>query len=253
MPRKSQPSPRTGLRGPDGAPSFPGGRPSTAVEAAAGRDELPRDHRGFPMKGAALEGYKQRQADINEAVMARQTVESLARTVMVLASRLTGLPGPDAVRALMQQAGTDGLQHGAAVVRAAGHSVPAQQAAWQAEAPRQRQASATVGGGWEADPDHAPEVMEAIRRGASAWELNQIRTGVAARHQQAREQQQKQSGVMWRTRDGGELRDDTEPTPFQTSVVVRDWNEFPDHAPPTPAAQETAAPAAAEPSIWAER
>ena len=156
--------PRTGLRGPDGAPSHPGGRQSTAVEAAAGREQVPKDHRGFPLKGAALENYRERQADINEALLARQAVESLARTVMVLASRMTGLPGPDAVRANMNTAHGDGAGHGAAVVRAAGHSVPSRLAAWQAEAPVQRQASR--GADWSTDPDHSPVVMEAIMRGA---------------------------------------------------------------------------------------
>jgi hypothetical protein len=248
--KKSQPSPRTGLRGPEGAPSSPGGRPSTPVEAAAGRDQLPRDHRGFPMKGAALQGYRERQADINAAMEARQMMESLARTVMVLASRITGgLPGPDAVRAIMNTAGVDGLRHGQAVVRAAGYSPSAQQAAWQAEAPVRRQASATVGGGWASDPDHDPRVMQAITAGAPASELNRIRQLVAIERQEGRAEQARRSNVMWRTRDGV-LTDDTEPVPFQTSVMVRDWNQFPDHAPPTPP-QETAPPP--EPSIWAER
>lgn len=246
--------PRTGLRGPDGAPSHPGGRQSTPVEAAAGREQVPKDHRGFPMKGAALQYYRERQADIQAAVEARQAVESVAAVVTVLASRLTGLPGPDAVRALMSAAGTNGLDHALAVTRAAGHSVPAQASQWRAEAPVQRQASATVGGGWESDPDHSPVVMEAIMRGASADELNRIRFAVAAEREAGRQRQERQSSVMWRTRSG-DLLDDTggEPRPFQQSVVTREWESFPDHAPPQPAAQETAAPAAAEPSIWAER
>jgi hypothetical protein len=201
------------------------------VEAAAGRDELPRDHRGFPLQGAARDGFVQRQADINAAIEARQAVESLARTVMVLASKVTGLPGPDAVRAIMNTAGADGAGHGMAVVRCAGFDVPAQQAAWQAEAPVRRQASRGVS--WDTDPDHDPRVMAAITSGAGAEELSRVRSLVAAEQHAGRVQAQKQSGVMWRLRDGSDYTDDTggQPAPFQRSTVIKDWPEFPDHAP----------------------
>jgi hypothetical protein len=249
--RKSAPSHRTGLRGPGGSPSNPGGRPSTAVEAAAGRDDLPRDHRGFVLQGAARDRYVQRQADINEALAARQAVESLARTVMVLASRMTGLPGPDAVRAIMNTAGADGAGHGMAVVRAAGHSVPAQQAAWQAEAPARRQASR--GTDWSTDPDHDPRVMAAITSGAGAEELSRVRSMVAAEQHAGRVQHARQTSVMWRTRDGV-LEDDTggQPALFQRSVVEHEWHEFPDHAPAQPPQERAGAPVP-EPSIWSER
>jgi hypothetical protein len=203
------------------------------------------------LKGAARDAYLQRQADINAAMEARQAVESLARTVMVLASRMTGVPGPDAVRAIMNTAGVDGAGHGLAVVRAAGHSVPALAAAWRAEAPVQRQASR--GTSWESDPDHSPEVMEVIARGRSMEELARVRNAAAAAHQAAREQQQKQSSVLWYDRHGNPVLDNGVPSaPVQQSVTFREWREFPDHQPQQQPAPEQVAPAG-QPSIWSER
>jgi hypothetical protein len=200
------------------------------------------------MHGATLAAYQQRQGAINAAMEARQDVESLASMVLVLASKLTGLPGPDAIRALAAQAGVDGPAHGLAVVRAAGHSHLAQQAAWQADAPVQRQASR--GTDWSTDPDHSPVVMEAIARGVSMEELARLRYAAATGRQQARDDQQKRNTLMWETRSGP-LHDDSGPQPpVQRSTVQKDWSEFPDHSPPSPA--RDMAPAA-DPSIWSER
>jgi hypothetical protein len=91
--------------------------------------------------------------------------------------------------------------------------------------------------------------MEAITRGASMEELARIRYAAAAQHQAAREDQQKRSTLMWDTRTGP-LHDDSGPQPpFQTSVIHKDWSEFPDHQ---PAPQETTR-TPPEPSIWSER
>jgi hypothetical protein len=242
--------PRRGLRGPDGAPSFPGGTPATPAEAAAQRDLVPQDHRGVRLQGAARDAYLRRQSDINAAIEARQAVESLARTVLVLASRMTGLPGPDAVRAIMNTAGADGAGHGMAVVRCAGFDVPAQQQAWQAEAPVRRQASRGVS--WDSDPDHNPRMMAAITSGAGAEELSRVRAVVAAERHAGQVHQARQSTLMWDTRTGP-LHDDTGgvPAPYQRSVIEHEWGDFPDHQPDGQPPQPP--PAAPEPSIWSER
>jgi hypothetical protein len=213
---------------------------------------VPKDHTGRQLKGAARDMYIQRQADIAEALAARQAVESVARGVMVAFSKLTGLSGPDATRAIMGAAlGADGTTDALNIVRAAGHSVPAQAAAWRADAPVRRQASR--GADWSTDPDHSPAVMAAISSGASMEEVARQRHLAAAQHQAARAGQQKQSGLMWELRGGGQLFDGSgDMPPQQRSVVQREWHEFPDHQPQRQPAPEQVAPAG-QPSIWSER
>jgi len=84
-----------------------------------------------------------------------------------------------------------------------------------------QQHSVTTGGGWQGDPEHAPEAMEALRIGGT-----EAFRAVVARLTRARAAEQAersaQHAVLWRTRSGEPLVDGSAgPVPAPQRAVVR--------------------------------
>jgi hypothetical protein len=219
--------------------------------------EGPKDHLGRPLQGATKLAWVAKQVKDRSLDQLEQDDKDTARVLGMLAAKLYGMPAPDALRALAAQAdNTDGRDAALGVLRQSGMDARAQAQAWRQQEPLPVQRQASRGVSWDSDPDHDKRVMAAISSGAPMEEVNRVRDLVAAERQAARVQTARQSDAMWRLRDGTELRDDTggQPAPFQRSVIEHEWHKFPDHQPDgQPAPQVTAAPAAAEPSIWSER
>jgi hypothetical protein len=161
---------------------------------------------------------------------ATATYRATAKAVVALCARLAGgeLSGPDILRRLV---GEDAEL----VLRAAGIDPAPVVARWHDSAPvRQSTHQSRTAGMWAASPDHGPRVVQAIVRGAPDTELNAIRAGVMAEHQE-RAAGRRQPALMWRTRSG-ELVTDGAPAvlgasmgpagaPVQRSIVHTDVPE----------------------------
>ena len=192
-----------------------------------GTPEVPRDRRGRPLTGQALEGWRRRQAELAAAVAAREDVAAVARMVCRLAARATGLPAPDAMAALGAQAGATGQDDALRVLRAAGHVPDVQAQRWAAEATVQAQAS--TGPGWGNDPEHHPEVTALLLSGAPMADVQEKIREVAGRMAREREERQlaARPGMLWETRDGVPVMDGSRVRPpRQTSVVHNDVPEL---------------------------
>jgi hypothetical protein len=192
------------------------------------------DVRGRPLHGAALanaQAAEERRQAEREALAAYQAV---ARGLVLAAARLTGLPGPDALRALFAPLGAEGAVSALTVLRVAGHDAGAQAAAWRAQRPASQSRTAAM---WASSPDHDPRVMEAVARGATDAEISAVRAQVAAEYadRAAERQARSQRSVMWRTRSGEAVADgsgamgvslDDYGAPHQRSLVHRDVPEL---------------------------
>jgi hypothetical protein len=118
-----------------------------------------------------------------------------------------GQGGPDAVLALARQHGDTG-RRAERLLRAGGFDVSTIMDRWRAEAPNVAQSS-TNPNLFADDPEHSGEAMEALRTGGTAAYRAKVAELTAARA--AEKQARQQSGVLWRTRDGGVVTDGQAP------------------------------------------
>jgi hypothetical protein len=175
--------------------------------------ELFTDSKGRPLAGRALDLARQKQIrELEEAERAAQKAKTeaeearaitrrirrrTARAVVAMAAgecRRTGQAVPDLLRARLGADDADAILADAGVT--APPAVP--------RGPAQVKSSP-----WAGSPDHDPRVVQALVHGASDAELAKIRAGVAAEYagRALERQAQRQSAVMWRTRDGTPVTD----------------------------------------------
>lgn len=179
-----------------------------------------------PLTGVALEAHLRRQAELDAAASYAEDIAALARMVCRLAARSLGMPSPDAMAVLATRDGADGQADALRALRCAGVNPEPQRQRWAQEAPVQVQSSTVAGNLYESDPSHDPRVTAAIMAGQSGAAVQDLIRQVAEERQAAKEAaaETARSGVLWRTREGLEVRDGGAATPLrpQRSVVHRD-------------------------------
>jgi hypothetical protein len=194
----------------------------------SGTPSQPVDHRGKPLRGQALEGWRRKQAELAAAVEAREDIAALARMVCRLAARELGVPAPDALAVLGARDGASGQEDALRCLRASGINPEPQRQRWAEQAAVQAQHS--TGPGWDRDPDHHPEVIALLTSGAPMADVQEKIREAAGRAAREREEQLARSrpGVLWETREGEPVLERGHATPLrpQSSVIHRDVPEL---------------------------
>lgn len=166
------------------------------------------DSNGKPLHGGALASKREaevhrREAELAEAerhladraaAMAAQrgVVRALSRVLMRLCAQQSGLSGPDVLRRL-----ADDPEDALAICESAGLDSRAVRASWHDAAPgRPAQSRSDF---WSQFPDHDGDFMAGRRQ------LPDVAAEYDAR--QRERQAQRQSSVLWRTRDGTPVTD----------------------------------------------
>lgn len=82
------------------------------------------------------------------------------------------------------------------------------------------QHSTSTGHGWDQDPEHSPEAMQALKDGGTAAFRETVARLTRARAAE-RAEQQAQGSLLWRTRSGETLADGSAPVAPRQSTTVR--------------------------------
>jgi hypothetical protein len=146
--------------------------------------ETGQDSAGRPLTGAAALAHAKAAEREQRAAERREDYPAVARGLCALATRVTGIPGPDALRAVV------GRDDAVRILRAAGHSASPVVREWS-DFDRERQRQADGGrqqteAMWAADPTHHPRYLAALRAGASMTELGMLAAALSKEYDATR-------------------------------------------------------------------
>ena len=135
--------------------------------------------------------------------------QALARVLLRLAVRVTGVPGAEALAII---AGEVDAQRILKVIADAA-PMPSD------PVPVRRQVSTGNLDPWDGEPDHDPRFLEILRQGGSNEQLAACRRAIVQEHREELAGIQSRQNVMWVTRDGETLTSGVHPLQ-QSSVEI---------------------------------
>lgn len=176
--------------------------------------DTPTGSRGRSLHGRAAEVHLAKAERERRLAAEVEGYKALGRLVGALASRVTGLPGPDALRAIAPDRETALAAIAAAFSPQRAAAVEANWEASEPDAPRQ--VSRPVGEDW--GPLHDPRVMAAMGRPEEQQVIREVTAEYAQRAAERQARREQVSDVLWELRDGSVLHGKQPGTPPGVNV-----------------------------------